>query len=164
MLVDSRPGLFYTMVVASVMLAYFVAVIPLDAKYQVLRPELVCLIVIYWIMSVPQHLGVTFAFFVGLGQGVLEQGVWGAHAFALVVVAFFSVSAYKRVKNLSVWQQSLWVFFLVSIHQMMANTVMSFSGYDAQMRQLLLSIVVTSLAWPVLLITLKRFRVSYRMV
>jgi rod shape-determining protein MreD len=164
MLVESRPGLFYSMVVVSILLGYLFMLFPLAPNYQMLRPELVCLLLIYWVMSVPQHIGVTFAFFVGLVQGVLEQSVWGAHAFALASVAFFCAGAYKRIRNYGLWQQVLWVFILVGVHQVLVNLILSFMGYQARPGQLLSSIVISALFWPPLVVALRKFRQHFRLV
>ncbi|MFT7562142.1 MAG: rod shape-determining protein MreD [Flavobacteriales bacterium] len=164
MLVNSRPALFYTVVTLTIILAYFGSIYPIATEYQILRPELVCLLVIYWVMSVPLHLGVSFAFFVGLFQDLIEQSVWGAHALALTFVAYFCARSYKRIKGLAVWQQSVWVFVLVGMHQVLVNIVLGFAGYNTAPRDLLISVVVTSLTWPVLMLVILRVRLAYRMV
>jgi len=164
MLVESRPLLFYFMVLVSLVIGYELAIFPLSPKFLMLRPEIVALLVIYWIMSVPQHLGIGFAFYVGLWQDILEQGVWGAHALALVFVAYFCLSAYKRIINFSVWQQALWVMVLIFCHQLVVSLVQKLAGFNVHPNQVLGSAILTGLCWPLVLIALRRFRLNYRMV
>ena len=161
---DRSPISFYLMVAVSVILALFLAIIPLPSGYEVLRPELICLLVVYWVTSAPQHLGLTFAFVVGLSYDVIQHSVWGAHALALVIVAYICINAYQRFMSYSVWHQSLWVCVLVGVHQMVVNWVQSFSGYHASLGTLLGSIVMTSILWPPFLLGWRRIRQNLKMV
>ncbi len=164
MLVERQPSLFYSMVAISIVLALFIAIIPIAPGYRVLRPELVCLLVIYWVISAPQHLGVTFAFIVGFCQDLLEQVSWGGHALALALVAYICLNSYQRIKSYSLWHQTLWVSVLIGLHQVAVNWVQSLAGYHAPMPALLASIVISSLLWPVVLIGLRRFRQRFRLI
>ena len=141
MLVDRQPILFYTMVALSIAIALLVAILPLPNAYQLLRPEFVCLLVIYWVISVPQHLGVTFGFLVGLVQDLGEHTIWGAHALALCIVAYISANAYQRIISYSIWHQALWICVLVGVHQVVVNWVQSLVGYHSSVSLLLLSLI-----------------------
>ena len=159
---QSKSGLYF-LVCVSYMLALFVALYPLSVGFAELRPELVCLLVIYWIISTPQYFGVLFAWGVGLTQDVVEGTVWGAHALALAIVAYICIVAHQRIKNYSVWHQTLWVFVLVGFHQVITNWVQSLAGYEATTKVLVLSAVVSALFWPLLSITLFRLRLKHRL-
>lgn len=158
MFVDRHPVLFYAMVTLSVVLALLLSIIPLPHKYLVLRPEFVCLMVIYWVISVPQHLGVSFAFLVGITQDLAEHTVWGAHALAMAIVAYIGINAYQRFIRYSVWHQALWVSILVGLHQVVVNWVQSLTGQQAPASMLLASTVVSTLLWPPLLLGFRRLR------
>ena len=164
MLAERHPFIFYSMVIATILLALLIAIIPLSPQYQILRPELVCLLVIYWVLNAPQHLGVSFAFMCGMTQDLVEQTVWGGHAFALSIVAYICVKSYQRIKSYSIWHQTLWVSILVGMHQVSVNSVQSLAGYEASMSTLVASVVISTLLWPVLLQALKRFRQHFRLM
>lgn len=158
----SKRGL-YVLVFMSCVVALFVAIYPMSVNFAELRPELICLLVIYWITSTPQYFGVFFAWCIGLLQDVIEGTVWGAHALALAIVAYICMAAYRRMKNYSVWHQTLWVFVLVGFHQVITNWVQSLAGYEATTKVLVLSSVVSALFWPLLCVTLFRLRLKYRL-
>lgn len=164
MFADKHPGMFYSMVTASVVIGLFASIIPLPIDYAVLRPELLCLLVIYWVLSAPQHLGVSFAFLVGLAQDLIEHTVWGAHALALVLVAYICINSYQRMISYSVRHQAMWVCILIGVHQVVVNWVQSMAGYHAPVAMLLASTVVSALLWPPLQLGLRRLRLSLRMV
>ena len=164
MLADKHPAMFHFMVALTILVALFIGIIPIPTNYTMLRPELLCLLVIYWVISVPQHLGVSFAFTVGMAQGVAEHTVWGAHALALTIVAYICSNAYQRIISYSVWHQALWVCVLVGVHQIVVNWVQSLVGYHAPVPTLMASTVVSALLWPPLLLGLRRLRQRLRLV
>ena len=158
MLVEKHPVLFYSMVVICFILSFIVAIVPLPFKFSFLRPELICLFLIYWVVSVPQHLGLTFAFVIGFIQDLIEHTVWGAHALALALVAYICINAYQRIVSYSIWHQTLWVAVLVGVHQVVVNWVQSLNAYHAPLSTIAASIVVTTLLWPVLVIVMRLVR------
>ena len=50
---------YYTLVLASIGVALLLAVVALPAQYVWLRPEWVCLVVLYWALFTPQHFAVS---------------------------------------------------------------------------------------------------------
>lgn len=158
----SRTGL-YTLVFLSLALGMMVAIYPLSTSFSALRPELVCLLIIYWVTHTPQYFGVLFAWTVGLTQDILEGVTWGGHALALSIVAYICLVAYQRIKNYSVWHQTLWVFVLVGFHQVIVNWVQSIAGYKSSPTALVLSAIVTALFWPPVYVGLSRIRSIYRL-
>ena len=153
---------FITLMGISLLLGMLVAVFPMSNQFSLLRPELVCLLVIYWIMSAPQHFGVVFAWLIGLLQDFIEGTVWGGHALALSVIAYICLVSYQRIRNYAIWQQTVWVFIFVGTHQVIVNWVQGLSGYHAAVHMLLLPAVVSALCWPVVVWALQHLRLNYR--
>lgn len=153
----------FTLVVLSCLVALLVAVFPLPYGYASLRPEMVCLLVLYWVMYAPEHVGVFMAFAIGLLQDVVEGTVWGAHALALTVLAYICLVSYQRIRSYSLWHQTLWVFVLVGTHQVLVNWVQGLAGYHAGVSQMLLPTVFSALCWPLVIYTLNQLRRRYRL-
>ena len=164
MFADRHPVQFHIMVVLSFAPAFLLAIIPLPPEYQLLRPELICLIVLYWVISTPQHLGITFAFFIGFAQDLIEHSVWGAHALGLAVVAYICINAYQRIISYSIWHQTLWMSVLIGVYQVIVNWVMSLDGYHVPVSTLLASIVLSTLMWPVVQLGVRRLRQYLRLL
>jgi len=153
---------FYSLLFLSLVAGIFVSIFPLPASVSGLRPELLCLLVVYWVTTAPQYFGVFFAWMVGMVQDVVEGVTWGGHASALAIVAYICLVAYQRIKNYSVWHQTLWVFVLVGFHQVMVNWVQGLAGYRATPMELILSTSVSALFWPALFYCITRIRHIYR--
>lgn len=160
---DSRAGITYGCVAASFLLALLIQVFPLPHAYSLLRPEVACLVILYWVIFVPEHVGVTVAFFAGLLQDVVEGAVWGAHAIALALLAYICLVSYRRIRNYSVWHQALWVFVLVGVHQVIVNWVQGMAGYQSPVSHVLVPTAMSALCWPLVSYYLNRVRRHYRL-
>ncbi|MEX1032661.1 MAG: rod shape-determining protein MreD [Cellvibrionaceae bacterium] len=146
-------------VVLSFFLALALSVLPLPLNWAWFRPEFVALLVIYWVMALPDRMGVGMAFGVGLVQDVVENAVLGQHALALVAVAYVCVLSYRRIRNYALWQQSAWVFVLIGIHQLFCNWVHSLTGPASQSLIFLVPALVSALIWPMMLIAMEWLRI-----
>lgn len=146
----------YSLIAASVALGLLFSVYPLDPGFNSLRPELLCLLVIYWVTNLPLRLGVFFATAIGLLQDIVEGVVWGAHAAALAMVAYVCIRAYQRIKNYSVWHQALWIFVFVGIHQVIVNWFQGMAGYRQPPIDLLISTAISALFWPLIYLGINR--------
>lgn len=140
------------------------AIFPVSESYKTLRPEFVCLLVIYWVTAAPQRLGVFYAWGIGMVQDLVEGVVWGAHGMALVLVAYVCLLSYQRIRNYSVWHQSLWVFILVGVHQVVVNWGQGMQGYHSDAKGLLLSIFCSAFFWPILFLGVRKLQRTYRIL
>lgn len=146
----------------SILLAMLLSILPLPDGWGWFRPEFVALLVIYWVMALPDHVGIGAAFVIGLVQDVVENVTFGQHGLALVAVAYVCVLSYQRIRNYALWQQSAWVFVLIGIHQLFWNWVHSLAGPAAQSLVFLLPALVSALVWPVVLILMEWLRIRTR--
>lgn len=146
----------------SLLLALLVAVYPLSPQWSVYRPELICLIVIYWVLHTPHQLGVGLAWLVGLLQDVVEDSVWGGHALALALVAYICLMSYRRLRSYSLSQQTFWIFVFVGIHQLFVNWIQGLGGYSGPARFMVISALVSAVCWPVLVICMRPVQRRYR--
>ncbi len=160
---EPSPGVtLYSFIAISFLCALLVAVFPLPQNYALLRPELVCLLLLYWVMFAPEYAGVTVAFAVGLLQDVVEGTVWGAHALALALLAYICLVSYQRIRSYSVWHQALWVFVFVGAHQVTVNWVQGLAGYHAPVTHMLVPTVISALCWPPVCYWVNRLRRNYQ--
>ncbi|MBX2857879.1 MAG: rod shape-determining protein MreD [Cellvibrionaceae bacterium] len=160
----SRLWPYLTAVLISFVIAMLVAVWPLPAKFAVFRPELACLLVIYWVMSSPHRMGMRYAWLIGLSQDLIEGYVWGAHAMSLTIIAYICLVSYQRIRSYSIWHQAIWVFVLVGLHQVVCNWVQGLAGYTMSLVSLLVPAVISALLWPLLTLILWRLRRAYLLI
>lgn len=149
---------FLIMVAAGILLSIF----PMPLEYAALRPQWLCLIIIYWAINSPFKFGVVGAWFVGMFADIVFGSVWGGHAAALSLVAYLCLITYQRVRRHPMWQQTLWVFMLVAIHQTVVNWFEGLNGYSQQAHHYLISIIISALFWPVMTLLCSVLRRRYR--
>ncbi|WP_370981375.1 rod shape-determining protein MreD [Agaribacterium sp. ZY112] len=148
MVIRRHPLRFFIVFTCACLASLLFAIVPLSPALSPLRPELVCLVVFFFLLYCPQYLSLALVFFVGLLQDLVELGIWGAHAFALVMSAYIILSAEHRLRSYGVWRQTLWISVLIGLHQVLVNWVQGLAGYAVAPHVLLCSVLSTSIFWP----------------
>jgi rod shape-determining protein MreD len=151
-------------IVASFMVAFLLAVFPLPASIMWARPDWVALVLIYWVIALPQRFGIVLSFSVGLLQDVLEGAMLGHHALSLSVVAYLCLVLYQRLRLFNLWQQAAVIFVIVGINQLVGLWIQNISGLATQGALFLMPVVMSALLWPGVMSLLRflrrRFEVS----
>lgn len=132
--------------------------VPLPSWLELLRPEWVALVIIYWCVALPQRVGVGVAWTVGLLVDVLRDALLGQHALSLTIVAFIAIKLHQRVRLYPVWQQALSVMVLITLHQLLILWVNGLIGHQPKSWTYWLPSVSSMLFWPVLDATLRGMR------
>jgi rod shape-determining protein MreD len=158
----STPLSTFLVFAVSLLAALLMAVFPLSPSTSIYRPELLCLLVIYWVLYSPHQVGVGVAWCLGLLQDVVEDGVWGGHALALALVAYIGTMSYRRLRTYSMSQQAFWIFVFVGIHQLFANWIQGLNGYAAPARYMIISALVSAACWPLLVLLMRWVQQRYR--
>lgn len=146
--------------IATIILSFVAAsslnVYPLNPSMATLRPMVMIMVLIFWLLFQPRHVGIFTAFTIGIIADLLMDTHLGQQAFAAVVVALVIkiTSIYVRQLNtLSAWliaslglivfQISLWVL------QMFIQNVF--------IAQSALSLLMSIISWPLVLLALRKF-------
>ena len=153
---DHANGLLHAVIVLSFIIASSLSVYPLSPSMATLRPMVMIMVLIFWLLFQPRYVGIFSAFTVGLIADLLMDTHLGQQAFSAVVVALIIkvTSIYIRQLNtisawlvaslaLFVFQLSLWI-----LQMFIQNIFVGQSIYS-----LLMSIV----SWPLVLLALRKF-------
>ncbi len=142
--------------------ALVLAIFPIGSANGWLRPEFIPMLVIYWVMVMPQQSSIFSLWCLGCVLDLLEGVALGQHAMALMVVAYVCLLSYQRIRNYTLWHQTFVVFVIIGLHQLVDNWVHSLQGSAAQSLIFLLPAFASALMWPVVWLSLEKLRVSYR--
>ena len=153
---DHANGLLHAVIVLSFIIASSLSVYPLSPTMATLRPMVMIMVLIFWLLFQPRYVGIFSAFTIGLIADLLMDTHLGQQAFSAVVVALVIkvTSIYIRQLNtisawivaslgLFVFQASLWMLQMFVQNVFVAQSVYS----------LLMSII----SWPLVLLTLRKF-------
>ena len=130
--------------------------VPIELGY--LRPQWVVLVLIYWVIALPGRVGILVAWSIGLIVDVLLGSLLGQHGVAFILVAYIASSLYQRLRMFSLWQQSLIVFAIVGLNQLINFWIESIVGIGDWNMWYLLSSVVSALLWPSVFLLLRYLR------
>jgi rod shape-determining protein MreD len=146
-------------ILVSLLVAGWLELLPLPEMLDNVRPEWMCMTLLYWVLALPHRVGVLWGFGVGLFQDVLVGAVLGQHALAFAVVSYITLVSYKRLRVFPALQQSAVMFMLVGTSVLVAFTVQDAAGRTIQTPlQALLVALSSAVLWRVTFTVLRQLR------
>ncbi|MFC3551323.1 rod shape-determining protein MreD [Lysobacter cavernae] len=91
----------------SLVVALLLGLLPLPPALQPLRPYWLALVLAYWVIEDPDHVGLGVAFLVGLAGDLTFGGLFGEQALRLVVMTFILQRFRARLRFFPLSQQAL---------------------------------------------------------
>lgn len=144
------------MVALSFLLALMFLIMPLPDAISWLRPQVTMLVLIYWVIYLPERVGVGIGWFVGLLMDVLQGTILGEYALGMALIAYLAYRLHTRIRMYPVGQQMFSVLIFVGLAQMIAVWVNYFTGQTNKYYLQWLPILTTTLCWPVIYLLLKK--------
>ncbi len=149
-------------VVATIVIALMLTMMPLPASVDAFRPDWIALILIFWAISVPASYGVGIAWFVGIVLDVTQGTLLGQHALAICVVVFVTAKFHLLMRVFPLLQLTATVFALLSLYQFLLFWINGVAGVTAPAVVYWGPVLTGSLLWPLLYTFLSgiRYRVQ----
>lgn len=148
----------YLVIHASLLVALILMILPLPDWAQMYRPNWMALVLIYWSMALPRRVGLWFAFFSGILLDTSLGTLLGQHSLALVVVVYFNMNFYQRIRVLALAQQAIYVFALLLINQVVVAWVEGIMGRSTPLPAYFGAALVGMLIWPWVFVILRDIR------
>lgn len=160
-MMDTRTTNLF-IILLSLFVAFQLATIPLSNTLNLFRPEWVLLVLLYWLIELPERIGLLSAWVVGLLLDLVDGSLLGQHAMTFVIAAFFAVSFHQQFRMFSRIQQTLLIAFTVVIYELMDGLIEQFSGQASFNFLFFLPVLFSTLMWPLIFALLQRVRRKYR--
>ena len=148
----------FLVVHASLVVALILMILPLPDWAQMYRPNWIALALIYWSMALPRRVGLWFAFFSGIVLDTSLGTLLGQHTLALVIVVFFNLNFYQRIRVLALAQQAIYVFALLLINQVIVAWVEGIMGRPTPLLAYFAAPLVGMVIWPWVFVILRDIR------
>lgn len=148
----SLPGV--GIIVLSFLLALLMSILPLPAWLQLIWPQFLLLVLIYWVLAFPYRINLGIAWLLGLLLDVLYGTLLGEHALAFSVVAYLVYRLHRQIRMFPILQQAMCIFLLVLIYQTLLVWIQGILGLLASVFLFWLSALTSMLLWPFLFIIL----------
>ena len=133
---------------SSIAAAMLLALVPLPATLEPLRPFWLALAAMYWALEDPERMSLGRAFLLGLAFDLLSMNLMGESALRLAVLDFIVLRFRARMRFFPMPQQVLAVFALLLNDRVLLIMMRTFSVPVAVSPALLLAPVIGTLLWP----------------
>ncbi|WP_417547057.1 rod shape-determining protein MreD [Marinobacter segnicrescens] len=140
----------YPVMFLSILLALVASISLFPQGWFEFRPEWLALVVFYWTYRAPAQFGILTAWVLGLLLDVLEATPLGVNGLAIAVVAFLVLTVHQRLRMFPLIQQSIIVFLLVGINQMLVHFIKQILGAETSGFAYLWPAVTSAGLWLVL--------------
>lgn len=145
-------------ILASLVVALVLTVLPWPAWGQAFRPQWVALTLIYWALMEPDRVGVFAAFATGLVLDVAVGTVLGQHALSLSVAIYLAIELHRRIRVFPIVQQATSVWVLLLVERLLSLWVNGAIGYPTPSLWYWMPTLVGLLLWPWVAILLGSLR------
>jgi rod shape-determining protein MreD len=139
---------------ATALAALVLSAVPLPHVLDLLRPDFLLLIVIWFALMLPRAGGLVTAWMAGLALDAFHGIVLGENALAFVVVAFVVHRFHLRMRMYPLSQQALVVLFLLLLYQFLMFWIDGVTGHPLNAWVRWLPVLTGTLLWPVLTVFL----------
>ncbi|NBI12314.1 rod shape-determining protein MreD [[Haemophilus] felis] len=145
-------------VLSTFIIALVLEISPWATHFQYFKPSWLVLVLLYWVLALPNKVSIGFAFVFGVIWDLVLGSVLGTHALVLSVFAYIIALNHLILRNLSLLQQSLLVIIFVAAIRL-GIFLLEFFLHDAIFhRQEFYTALVSALLWPWVFLLLRKIR------
>lgn len=127
-----------------------------------LRPEWIVLVLFFWVVEVPERVGMILAWLTGLFVDVLLSDPLGLNGLCFAAITYVGWSLYERIRMYSTVQQAALLFVLVLSVMLIKSTVNSVGSGVPWSFLLVVPAITTTLLWFPVAELLKRLSTRFR--
>ena len=142
----------------TIVAALVLSILPLPIFMSEIWPACLLVVVVYWIMALPQSIGLWTAWLCGLSLDVLQDTLLGEHALGFLFVAILVRLFYRQLRMYSRLQQSIIIFVIILGFQSLMAFINALAGRGPQVFLFWLVPFSSMLLWPLLFVILRDYR------
>ncbi len=146
----------------SIVFALMLQIMPMPIVADPYRPDWLMLVIAYWCLALPHRVSIGVAFLNGLVLDILLGTTLGVHSLAMTVVVFILAVNYQRLRNYSVWQQSIIVGVIGALYHLLIFWLLRLlTDVDFQF-EFLWPVFTSMLIWPWIFGLLRKIRRQFK--
>ena len=145
-------------VLACIILALILAIVPLPGSAAPYRPDWAALTLIYWSIVLPRTVSVGLAWLVGIVLDVSQGTLLGQHALALSLITYMTVKFHLQLRVFPWSQMTGVVLALLALYQFILFWINGVAGTYAPAVTYWGPVLSGTLLWPPLNLVLSGFR------
>ncbi|KPM75818.1 MULTISPECIES: rod shape-determining protein MreD [unclassified Pseudoalteromonas] len=109
----------FLLIAISIFFALVMALMPLPISFEPYRPDWVLMVLMYWSLAVPHRLNIGTAWVVGLLIDLASGSPLGVNSLTYSVCIFITASNFQKIRNFSLWQQSILIALFLTLYHLM---------------------------------------------
>lgn len=121
-------------------------------------PDWIALVIVYWALVSPNQFGPFAAFIIGTLLEVLFVRKFGVLGLGLATLAFIVSSAHLQLRVLSIWQQTLFIGFLIGLFKLLTGWLYGIVTDFTITTEYWYSLLGSMVIWPFAFILLEELR------
>lgn len=145
-------------ILLSFILSLILTLLPFPEGMKFFRPDWVLLVLIYWMMALPNRVGIGTAWILGIVMDVMSGGIIGVTSLVYALIAFLILSFHLQLRQYPLWQQGIWIFLLIFFNQLVL--VVKIMG-AVDWYGWWLPAVSSTILWPIVFAILRWFRRTF---
>jgi len=149
------------LIIATMVASIVVYLVPLPFDWRWFRPELPLMVLFYWVLALPQRVGVFSAMSLGLVLDLLDGIAVGAIAAGSSVGALVILLNYQRLRQFDALQQTFVIGLILAVALIVVERLQNLLGFSSDGLRFLYSIPLSMLLWIPLRNLLRSFRRYY---
>jgi len=150
----SRARFASSVFLLSALLALLLGLVALPDWAAPLRPFWLALVLVYWLLEAPDHVGLGAAFVLGMAADLVFGTLLGEHALRLLVLAFIVQRFRPRLRFFRIGQQALAVCALLINDRIVSVAIRVFLGEGLPPPAFWYSPISGLLLWPFVVIAI----------
>ena len=149
------------LIIITLVISVILQVVPLPFEWRGFRPDLILLVLFYWILALPQRIGVFTAMLVGLSIDLLDGLAIGATAAGASIGSLILLLNYQRLRQFDSLLQTFVIGLVLAIVLLVAERLRGFLGFTSDGLEFLYSVPLSMLLWIPLRNSLRTYRQYY---
>ena len=109
----------FLLIAISIFFALVMALMPLPISFEPYRPDWVLMVLMYWSLAVPHRLNIGTSWVVGLLIDLASGSPLGVNSLTYSVCIFITASNFQKIRNFSLWQQSILIALFLTLYHLM---------------------------------------------
>ena len=146
---DGVTPRFNGAIILSLVIAFVLTILPLNAQWIVFRPEWLALTLIHWALVSPAKSSFLLAWVVGLIVDALYGSIIGQHALGYTIVLFLTLRMRSRLLLNSFFQQIFLLCLVLGTYLLINLWILGFTGNSPKGWSYWLTVPTSALVWPI---------------
>ena len=148
----------------TLLISLILTILPWPHPWGWYQPAWTFVVLLFWMIYLPDRVSVGVAFLVGLLLDLLTGTLLGQHAFTLSLIAYLCIRFNVQVRNFTLWSQMIIVLIATLIYTGCQYWLMAIIGQSYDITKYAWVVVTTLFLWPWARLLLKNFQRRFSLV